>query len=202
MRHSKVLKSAGIAAFSAALIGTAHAGPSTYTGEIIITAASYCPESTVEAVGQLMTIADNSALFSLYGTTYGGNGQTNFAMPDLRGRAPVHFGTGPGLTYYPPGAEAGIESNTLTVANIPPHNHNVRATSQAPNTNDPNGAHLASASAPLRAVTGSSVNTGFNFASTQIGPSGNPSPQPVNNVQPVLAMRYCITTDGYYPPRS
>ncbi|HBH89031.1 tail fiber protein [Ponticaulis sp.] len=202
MRRSQILKSMGFAAFSAALSGTANAGPSTYMGEIIVTAASYCPYNTVEAVGQLMAIADNPALFSLYGTTYGGNGTTSFGMPDLRGRAPVHYGQGPGLTYYPWGTETGIEHNYLTVANIPPHSHNVLTTSQPPNTNDPDDAHLASAASPLRAVTGSSVDPSYDFASTQIGPSGSVSPDPVNNVQPILAMRYCITVNGSYPPRS
>ena len=202
MRRSQILKSMGIAAFSAALSGTAHAGPSTYIGEVIVTAASYCPYNTVEAFGQLMTIADNSALFSLYGTTYGGNGTTSFGMPDLRGRAPVHYGQGPGLTFYPWGVETGIEHNYLTVANIPPHSHNVLTTSQPPNTNDPNGAHLASAASPLRAVTGSSVDPSYDFAPTQIGLSGSVSPAPVDNVQPILAMRYCITVNGSYPPRS
>ena len=202
MRRSQILKSMGIAAFSAALSGTAHAGPSTYVGEVIVTAASYCPQNTVEAAGQLLPVANYQMLFSLYGATYGGDARTTFGLPDLRGRAPVHLGQGPGLTYYPWGAEAGIEHNNLTVANIPPHNHNVLTTSQPPNTNDPDDAHLASAASPLRAATGSSVDTNYDFAATQIGPSGSVSPDPVNNVQPILAMRYCITVDGYYPPRS
>ncbi len=202
MRHPKLLKSMGFAAVSAALMGQAQAGPSTYLGEVIVTAASFCPVNTVEAVGQLLPIANYQALFSLYGTTYGGDARTVFGVPDLRGRAPVHFGQGPGLTNYPLGAETGVESTTLQVANIPSHSHNVLATSQPPNTNDPAGAHLASAPSPLRAVSGSTVNQSYSFASTQVGPSGNPFPTPLNNVQPVLAMRYCVTVNGLYPPRN
>lgn len=202
MRHSNLIKSMGVAAFSAALMGQAQAGPTTYLGEVVLTAASYCPEGTVEATGQLLAVNNFQALFSLYGTTFGGDGRSTFGVPDLRGRAPVHFGTGPGLTYYQMGSRAGVETNTLTTANIPAHNHSVRATSQAPNTDDPDGAHLASAASPMRAALGGTTNPSYNLASTQIGPSGTQNPTPINNVQPILAMRYCVNISGAYPPRN
>ena len=201
MTVSKLLKYTFVCAMGFGGI-SAHAGPDSYIGDVTISAASYCPRDTMEARGQLLAISEYTALFSLYGTFYGGDGRTTFGLPDLRGRAPVHFGTGPGLSTYAMGQKAGIETNTLTVANLPPHNHLVKATTGAANTKLPDGAHLAGAPAPARAAINSTIDTSKTFSPSMLGTAGSPNPAPINNVQPVLAMRYCVTVEGPYPPRS
>ncbi|WP_395074824.1 phage tail protein, partial [Hyphococcus sp.] len=126
-----------------------------YIGEIMWTGFTFCPRGTIDASGQLLAISSNTALFSLYGTTYGGDGRTTFKLPDLRSRAPMHFGQGPGLTNRPLGQSAGTETNTMTVQQMPSHNHaatstsnsssttTLRASSATGNTADPEGNVLA-----------------------------------------------------------
>src|SRR5690348_9255473 len=94
-----------------------------YLGDIYIFAGDFAPRGWAFCDGQLLPINQNQALFSILGTTYGGNGQTTFALPDLRGRAPVHFGQGPGLSSYALGQRAGSEGVALAQTEIPPHNH-------------------------------------------------------------------------------
>lgn len=98
-------------------------GSEAYIGQICVTAATFCPENTAEAAGQILTISSNPALNALIGCTYGGDCKTTFALPDLRGRAPVGQGTGPGLTPHPMGQKFGAETVTQTLAQMPIHNH-------------------------------------------------------------------------------
>lgn len=100
-------------------------GSSGYVGQIMWVAFTFPPQGWADCNGQLLPINTNQALFSLLGTTYGGNGQTNFALPDMRGRVPVHVGQGPGLSNYSLGEQGGIESETLTVGEIPLHAHTI-----------------------------------------------------------------------------
>ena len=103
------------------------AGTSDYLGQITLTAATFCPRDTAEANGQILKIQNNSALFSLFGTRYGGDGRTTFALPDMRGRAPIHFGTGNGLTNIDLGHKGGSETIVLKEKNMPAHQHVVSA---------------------------------------------------------------------------
>lgn len=121
-----VKTTAAVSALAAFGVATpAQAGSDAYLGEIMMTAASFCPRGTAELNGQLLSIAQNDALFSLMGTYYGGNGTTTFALPDLRGRVPMHYGQGNGLTPYMMGQQGGQERVTLTQQGMPSHTDDV-----------------------------------------------------------------------------
>lgn len=165
-------------------------------GTIIIFAGTYAPKGWEFCNGQLLSIQQNSALFSLLGVTYGGNGTTDFALPDLRGRAPIHSGysAGPGLTPRQPGEMSGFETVTLTTANLPPHSHPMMVASGTAGSSRPSGDPIgtgpfyvdnATPSVPLHPAT--------------IGVTGTSAP--VNIMQPYLAMNYIIATEGIYPSR-
>ena len=109
-------------------------------GEVRPVAFTFCPRNFVNAHGQLLPIAQNTALFSLYGTTFGGDGRTTFGVPDLQGRTPMHDGRGPGLTQRIQGQKLGQEEVTLTVAQLPSHNHFVRGADTTGNTTNLQGA--------------------------------------------------------------
>src|SRR6266498_3458664 len=102
-----------------------------FLGMIILVPYNFAPRGWAFCNGQILSIAQNTALFSLLGTTYGGNGQTTFALPNLQSRVPVHFGQGPGLSSYALGQQAGTESVTLLVTQLPQHNHTVGASTQS-----------------------------------------------------------------------
>jgi microcystin-dependent protein len=170
-----------------------------YLGQMMLVPYNFCPRGWTEANGQIMAIAANTALFSLLGTTYGGNGQTTFGLPDLRGRVPVHVGQGPGLPNVDQGEVWGTPNTTLTVANMPKHNHGLMATSSPPDNQDPSGALLATftGGANIYSKAGSPdklMNPGA------IGPAGGN--QPFDQYQPSLGMRWCIALSGIYPPRN
>lgn len=122
---------------AAALLGCASmnamaCGDTAYLGEVCTFAFDYCPQNFVPANGQILQIAQNSALFALLGTRYGGDGRTTFGLPDLRGRSPIHYGQGPGLSPVSIGQSNGVESTTLTIGQLPIHNHAI--TGQASGT--------------------------------------------------------------------
>src|SRR5689334_5388872 len=108
-----------------------------YVGEIRLLAMTFAPAGWADCAGQLMPISENETLFNLIGTTYGGDGESTFALPDLRGRIPVHIGTGPGLSNYMLGELGGVESVTLTTQQIPQHGHAPAATTAAATTTMP-----------------------------------------------------------------
>src|SRR3954465_13916452 len=112
-----------------------------FIGQISLFGGNFAPRGWAFCKGQLLAISQNTALFSILGTTYGGNGQTTFALPDLRGRVPIHFGQGPGLSSYALGETGGAETTTLTVNELPAHTHAVspRASNNAQTTNRPGG---------------------------------------------------------------
>jgi microcystin-dependent protein len=130
-----------VATFASMSPAAAQAEP--FIGQLMVTAANFCPRGWAQADGQILAISQNTALFSLLGTTYGGNGQTTFALPDLRGRAPIHQGTGPGLSNYLEGQVGGRESFTLTINQMPPHNHGVQATNVTADKGGPQDRYLA-----------------------------------------------------------
>jgi microcystin-dependent protein len=176
--------------------------PESYLGSVCMTAATFCPRGYFEAQGQLISIAQNSALFALLGTTYGGNGQTTFALPDLRGRAAVGIGQGPGLLRNVQQGEAsGQEQVTLTQLQMPPHSHTaqLRGTASTGNTDSPAGA--APARLPRSNVySNAGADTAMAASTITVGTTG--SGQPVDVRNPYLGMRYCIAAQGIFPPRN
>jgi microcystin-dependent protein len=185
-------------------------GDSPYIGEITMFGGNFAPRGWAKCDGQLLAISSNSALFSILGTTYGGDGRTTFALPDLRGRAPIHAGRGPGLSQYSLGQRAGNESNHLNIGNLPSHSHsatisgniNIAVSTENGEESTPNMQYLASgnnfyidSATPNANLSGAS----HNLTST-IGNTG--ANQPVNNVQPVLAINYIIAIQGLYPSRN
>lgn len=166
-------------------------------GSIMLFAGTFAPRGWAFCNGQLLSIASNSALFSIIGTLYGGDGRTTFALPDLRGRAPVGAGQGPGLSNYPIGNKVGSETTTLTVNNLPSHSHTLKGSSSPGISNLPNGGVAA---ANRDGILHYGYDADINMNSSSIANTGGN--QPINNVQPVLGMHYCIALQGVFPPRS
>lgn len=163
-----------------------------YIGEIKMVAFNFAPNGWAKCEGQLLPISQNQALFALLGTTYGGNGTTNFALPDLRGRVPVGTGQGPGLTPRAIGETGGSENNTLVTSNLPPHNHAILAETGLGTTSVPTGAFLAN--------TGSVDREYATTNNTTMGSTGvTGSAAPVNNMQPYLSVTYIIALQGIFP---
>jgi microcystin-dependent protein len=175
-----------------------------FVGEIRMVGFNFAARGWMLCNGQLLPIAQNAALFSLLGTTYGGNGTTTFALPDLRGRAPVHQGQGPGLSNYVMGQSAGVETVTLISTQMPIHTHLVNASSvigesTAPTSNilavvgDPNAGTTFSAYSPP-----ATANT--TLSPTALGTAGGN--QPHENLQPYLCVNFMIATQGIFPSRN
>ncbi len=163
-------------------------------GTIILFAGNFAPRGWGLCDGQILSIAQYSALFSLLGTTYGGNGVQTFGLPDLRGRVPMHAGQGPGLTARAPGQAFGVESVTLTSNNIPSHTHQLLVSTNAANDDVPTGLTLAAgefytSSAPAVALNAGSI-------APNIG-----SQVPLNTISPVLVINYIIALEGIFPSR-
>ena len=169
-----------------------------YIGEIKMMACNFAPTGWAKCEGQLLPINQNQALFSLLGTTYGGNGQTTFALPDLRGRVPMHYGTGPGLSTYVQGQSGGSETNTITVSQMPAHNHTIGANTADGNQNDPTGSYPANTKLLDKEYTTVAPNTTMNAA--MVGVTGGN--QPVNNIPPYLTVTYIIALTGIFPPQN
>jgi microcystin-dependent protein len=175
-----------------------------FIASIILFAGNFAPRGWAFCQGQILSIAQNTALFSLLGTTYGGNGQTTFALPDLRGRVPVGTGQGPGLSPYSLGQMSGTETTTLTITNMPSHNHTItvspRAVSEAGDTSDPTNAFPANSGALDKEYRASGTLVNMGAATATVGAAG--SSQPFNNIQPYLAMNYIICIEGIFPSRN
>lgn len=176
-----------------------------FIGQITVFPYSFAPKGWADCAGQLLPIAQNTALFSLLGTYYGGDGRVTFALPDLRGRVPIGIGQNPGGSDYSIGEMTGVETVTLTTATMPQHTHSMNATQNQGTVNTPAG--NVTASVVQGDFTGSNqgfvYNPGTPNTSLQpasIGISGGS--QAHNNVQPSLALRYCIAMVGIFPPRS
>ena len=179
-----------------------------YIAEIFMFAGNFAPRNFALCQGQLLSIAQNTALFSLLGTNYGGNGQTTFGLPDLRGRLPVGTGQGPGLAGIDLGEVAGAPSTTLAVTNLPSHTHAVTGTASQPsssaagNADSPNGAVPAGSATDENYAAAGSANGAMAPApvTATAGPSGGG--QPFSNMQPYLGMNYVICTSGIFPSRN
>ena len=168
-----------------------------YLGEIRIFGGNFAPLGWAFCAGQLLPIAQYDALFSLLGTTYGGDGQTTFGLPDLRGRAPIHAGQGPGLTNRTPGEMGGSEATTLTQAQLPAHTHVPLASPDAGTSTGPTDGVWAASSTGDKQYA-AAPDTAMNPA-TISATGGN---QPHENRQPFLAANFIIALEGIYPPRS
>lgn len=172
-----------------------------FLGMIGLFGFNFAPKGWMSCNGQLLSIAQNSALFALLGTTYGGDGVTTFALPDLRGRVPNGQGQGPGLSSYQMGQAAGTEHVTLIQTQMPQHNHTLNVSGNPGTSNSPAGTVLAQAFDANEGVVntyGTAINA---TASPQaIGLSGGN--QPHENMQPYLTMNYCIAVEGIFPSRN
>jgi microcystin-dependent protein len=165
-----------------------------YYGEIRMFAGNFAPTGWAFCNGQLLSIAQNNALFSILGTTYGGDGMTNFALPDLRGRAPMHWQQGPGLTYRELGDKVGTESVQLTNGQMPTHTHQANASSSIENTTRPSNA------VPAKGGSYTTFTPDSAMSSQAIGTAGNN--QAHENMPPQLAVSFIIALTGIYPSRS
>ena len=171
-----------------------------FIAQIIMFGGNFAPRGWAFCDGQLLAISQNTALFSLLGTTYGGDGRTTFGLPDLRGRVPIHPGNGPGLPSLTLGAKGGSATNTLSVAQLPAHNHAAAAQAANPvgrgeGTASPNNAY------PAEGGTYATVkNVAMAADSVSVGLTG--SNQPVNNMQPFTGINYIIALQGVFPSRS
>lgn len=184
-----------IAAFlSAGMIKPAHAFEP-FVGQIMTVGFNFCPRGWALADGQLLPISSHTALFSLLGTTFGGDGSSTFALPDLRGRSPVHVGSGPGLTPVSWGQKAGSTSFTLTVNQMPSHSHSVLVKKGRGVSTDAAGKFLAESG--IYRTVGTPSNNGATLNSATIGNSGGN--QSVTKRSPMLGVYYCIALVGLYP---
>ena len=171
-----------------------------FVAEIRIFAGNFAPRGWAFCDGQLLPISNNTALFSLIGTTYGGDGRTTTALPNLQGRAPMHPGRGPGLTSRRLGERVGVETVTLSESQIPSHSHTVRAatTPAAPGAPS-NTESLARAATGLAYHENTTANL-VDMASASVSTTGGS--QSHDNVQPFLALNFIIALVGLYPSRS
>lgn len=171
-----------------------------YIGEIRMVGFNFAPRNWAMCEGQLLPISSNTALFSILGTTYGGNGVQTFALPDLRGRAPIHagFSQGPGLTPVDLGQMSGQETVSLIQQNIPLHNHLINGTTTDGTSGDPTGNIPANTKLLDKEYSNAASNTTMN--PIMVAPTGQNIP--VNNMQPYTGVYYIICTQGIYPPRN
>ncbi len=163
-----------------------------FIGEIKLVSFNFAPKFWALCNGQLLPINQNQALFSLLGTMYGGNGQTTFALPDLRGKVPVGFGSGSGLTEITQGQVGGAYSVTLAAANLG-HGHAIAASSGAPTTNRPTGAYQAA---------GNKYSATSNTSMAATEPAGAALPAAHENQPPFLVLNYVIALTGIFPSRN
>ena len=171
-----------------------------FVAEIRIFPFNFAPKGWAWCDGQLLPLSQNTALFSLLGTTYGGDGKSNFALPNLQGRAPMHPGQGPGLSLHDLGERGGSETVTLLESEIPAHSHTLNASLQPGEDSAPNpGEALARSTGALlyQSVTNSDL---VPLADTALAPVGGD--QPHNNLMPYLACYFAIALQGVFPPRS
>lgn len=167
-----------------------------FVGEIRMFAGNFAPRGWALCGGQLLAVSQNDALFSLLGTIYGGDGRTTFGLPDLRGRIPVHQGTGPGLSPRRLGERGGTENVTLTVQQIPSHSHAQHATGDLAGRADPSAALRARHDTPAFAAPDPPVA----MEADTIGSAGGN--QHHTNVAPFLCVHFIIALFGIYPSRS
>jgi len=168
-----------------------------FVAEIRIFPFNFAPKGWAWCDGQLLPISQNTALFSLLGTTYGGDGKSNFALPDLQGRAPMHPGQGPGLSLHDLGETGGSETVSLLESEMPSHNHAQNVSQGDAIERVPAGQLLATGIAVGQYGAPASL---VSMAPETVAPAGGD--QPHNNLQPYLTFYFCIALQGVFPPRS
>ena len=169
-----------------------------FVAEIRIVPFNFAPKGWAFCDGQILPLSQNTALFSLLGTTYGGNGQSNFALPNLQGSAPMHPGQGPGLSLHDLGETGGSQTVTLLESELPAHTHALRGdTIDLADTNvpSPNASFALSSGGTLYQMAANAQ-----LAPTALAAVGGS--QPHNNMQPYLTLNFCIALQGVYPPRT
>jgi microcystin-dependent protein len=169
-----------------------------YLGEIRMFAGNFPPAGWTFCEGQLLPISENDALFQLLGTTYGGDGEHTFKLPDMRGRVPLHHGTGPGGTQYQVGEMEGVEQVTLSIQQIPSHSHSMTVSEAIANVSSPENATLA-ISSQATAFTGYSPGNTSMHLNTVATQGGN---QPHSNLQPFLCISFIISLYGIFPSQT
>jgi microcystin-dependent protein len=170
-----------------------------FVAEIRIVPFNFAPKGWAFCDGQILSISQNTALFSLLGTTYGGDGKSNFALPNMQGNAPMHPGQGPGLSLHDLGETGGSDTVSLLESEMPAHSHAQMASNQPGEDASPANEALArSVGASLyQSVTNQNI---VQLAGQAIAPAGGD--QPHNNLQPYLTLNFCIALQGVYPPRT
>lgn len=174
-------------------------------GEIRMFAATFAPRNWAYCNGQLMPIAQNTALFSILGTTYGGNGQTTFGLPNMQSRVAVGTGNGPGLSAYQLGQLSGTESNTLAATNLPSHTHAIAGaakmltTTAVANALTPGGNYFANDTSPKYKTAGGGGTMKPATVAVGLGSSGG---TPVSNIMPYTGISYIICLQGIFPSRN
>jgi microcystin-dependent protein len=171
-----------------------------FVAEIRIFPFNFAPKGWAFCDGQILPLSQNTALFSLLGTTYGGDGKSNFALPDMQGNVPMHPGQGPGLSLHDLGETGGSDTVSLLESEIPSHNHMsmvepLGATLPAPGPNT--GLGKSAGVAAYTSVTNTNL---VNLSANTVAPAGGD--QPHNNLMPYLTLNFCIALQGVYPPRT
>lgn len=170
-----------------------------FVGEIRMFAGNFAPKSWAFCDGQLLSVSQNDALFSLLGTVYGGDGRTTFGIPDMRGRIPLHQGTGPGLSTRRLGSKPGSERVTLTTNQLPSHMHDLVASTASADSVAPQGKVIAESALPFRYLTGGSAAETITLNSQSVANTGGA--QSHTNLMPALCINYIIALVGIYPSR-
>lgn len=176
-----------------------------FVAEIRHFAFNFAPQGWAFCNGQLLPLSQNTALFSLLGTTYGGDGRSTFALPNLQGRIPVHAGQGPGLSVWDLGQQQGADTVTLPDSQMPIHNHSLMAAASDATLADPSNAALARGNYAAGTAKGAvamyqTASPNAVLAPDALAPAG--ASQPHNNLMPYCVLNYCIALQGVFPPRS
>ena len=171
-----------------------------FVAEIRIFPFNFAPTGWAFCDGQLLPISQNTALFSLLGTTYGGDGQSNFALPNMQGNAPMHPGQGPGLSLHDLGEVGGSDTVTLIQSEIPLHSHVLMGNTSTGTKSLPTGNSLARTSGATPYLPGNPSPQLAAMAPQTLAPSGGDLPH--NNLMPYLGLNFCIALQGVFPPRS
>lgn len=169
-----------------------------YVGEIRMFGGNFAPAGWMFCEGQILSISENETLFQLIGTTYGGDGQSTFALPDLRGRVPIHSGTSSSGTTYTLAETGGAEDSTLTANQIPAHTHNLIATSDLADTASPSNAIFSTNPPGSKMFSSAAPTAALNLSS--IASAGGS--QPHTNFQPYLCVSFIISLFGVFPSQT
>jgi microcystin-dependent protein len=170
-----------------------------FVAEIRIFPFNFAPKGWAFCDGQLLPLSQNTALFSLLGTTYGGDGKSNFALPNMQGNAPMHPGQGPGLSLHDLGEVGGSQTVSLLESEIPAHSHSMNASTQDGLDNHA-AANLLAQGIGILQYTDANTGPFTTLNPNALPPAGGD--QPHNNMQPYLTLNFCIALQGVYPPRS